>query len=1045
MKPLKLTMQAFGPYAGNEEIDFTSLGNRTMFVISGKTGSGKTTIFDAISYAIYGKASGEDRNGPDLRSQFAKDELLTEVSLDFSLRNKAYSITRSPQQLKKKDKGEGYTQIGAKAELYMWTENGEKKLLASKISDVEEKIKEIMLIDANQFRQILMIPQGEFRKLLTSDSKDKELILQRLFHTQIYKMVEEKLKAEATDLKKSVEDQVQARNEQIRRIQALTNEELREYLDADSVNDTIIMPLLKTEIAGMSKELEQLNLQLKAKRLEEDKLKGQLIEAEGLLKQLQMQEELKGQKASLLSQEEIFNEKEKQVQRAHKAALLAKQEELCHRLKREVDQLDGNLKSILTEIEKLNGLLQQHEHHLQKELERDEERQAALAEVNRLVNMREDVYSFAAFLKETHKKDAELKAAKQKQSQSETILEQLDTQIANLKKQKEEIEKGKLIYLENEGKIDKLKSELDRFEKYEMLLVRLQKAEKNLSSMTARYENTTARYTDARAMVEQLEGKWMHGQAAILAAKLQSGEACPVCGSEHHPSPARQHDDSIPTEEEIKAAKAQRDKWEKEKSADEAAFYQSQSTEAAQKEAVEEIIREIRSFRADFTADQLAIIKTEAVTAKNRLVQSQEKLANQIKQHDKVKIEIEKREVEKVNVQNAIHQVSVLINDLTVQFTEKMTNLSRMMNVIPENLRSEEEYEKALLASKNRHEVLVKQLEEAQQRLQQVKEKLSNESARLLDAQNHHTTKKQELDAEREIFVHKLSEQGFEKYGTYAESKRSEPEMNSLEAAIRNYREELRSVSDRLKELTDRLIDVKTPDVDGLKLEVEKITSDIEALNQQHTNLFVKKRDNEEIYSRVESLNEQMKVLEERYKLIGHLYEIAKGQNNFRVTFERYVLASFLDDILREANGRLRKMTSGRFQLLRKTDRSKGNAQSGLELLVFDQYTGQERHVKTLSGGESFKASLSLALGLADVVQNYAGGVSLETMFIDEGFGTLDPESLDQAIEALMDIQSSGRLVGIISHVPELKERIDVRLEVRADQTGSRTEFVFTN
>src|SRR4051794_30999974 len=255
MKPLKLTMQAFGPYAGTEVIDFTELGNRTMFVISGKTGAGKTTIFDAISYAIYGKASGEDRNGPELRSQFAKDELVTEVSLDFSLRNKAFSITRSPQQLKKKDKGDGYTQIGAKAELYMWAENGEKKLLASKINDVEEKIKEIMLIDANQFRQILMIPQGEFRKLLTSDSKDKEMILQRLFHTELYKMVEEKLKIEATDLKKSVEDQVQARNEAIRRIQAVTNEELREYLDVESVNDTIIMPLLQAEIEGMAEML----------------------------------------------------------------------------------------------------------------------------------------------------------------------------------------------------------------------------------------------------------------------------------------------------------------------------------------------------------------------------------------------------------------------------------------------------------------------------------------------------------------------------------------------------------------------------------------------------------------------------------------------------------------------------------------------------------------------------------------------------------------------------------------------------------------------
>lgn len=1045
MKPLKLTMQAFGPYAGNEEIDFTALGNRTMFVISGKTGSGKTTIFDAISYAIYGKASGEDRNGPELRSQFAKDELLTEVSLDFSLRNKAYSITRSPQQLKKKEKGDGYTQLGAKAELYMWAENGEKKLLASKINDVEEKIKEIMLIDANQFRQILMIPQGEFRKLLTSDSKDKELILQRLFHTQLYKMVEDKLKEEATVLKRTVEDQVQSRNEAIRRIQAVTNEELRGYLDADSVNDTIIMPLLKAEIAGMGEVLEQLNNQLKEKVQEQDKLKGQLFEAEAILKQLQTKEELKGHKARLVSQEEVFIEKEQQVERAQKAALLAKQEELCHRLKRELDQHEANLKSIQLEIEKWNGLLKKHEQQLQLELEREDERQAALDEVNSLINMKEDVYSFAALLKETKNKDAELKAAKEKHTQSEQLLEQLGTQIGFLNQQKEEIEKGKLTYLENEGRIEKLNSELDRYEKFETLLGRRQKAEQTLKTTTARYENTTARFTDARAMVENLERKWMHGQAAILAAKLQSGEACPVCGSEHHPSPAIQHDDSIPTEEEMKAAKAQAAKWEKDKSADEAQFYQNQSLVAAQREAVTEILQEISMVRPDFTESDLPHAKLDAATAKNQLVQNQEKLAAQIKQLDQVRLDLEKRESEKINLQNTIHQVSALVNELTAQFTEKKTNLSRMMKVIPENLRSEAEYEKALASSRNRRETLIKQLEEAQKQLQMVNEKLSNEKARLLDAEKHFASKKQELETEREIFINKLTEQGFEKYGLYATSKRTEVEIRNLESEIRSYREELRSVSDRLRELTDLLIDVKTPDVEGLKLELAKASSEIDALNQQLTNLFVKKRDNEEIYLRVEGLNEQMKVLEERYKLIGHLYDIAKGQNNFRVTFERYVLAAFLDDILREANGRLRKMTSGRFQLLRKTDRSKGNAQSGLELLVFDQYTGQERHVKTLSGGESFKASLSLALGLADVVQNYAGGVSLETMFIDEGFGTLDPESLDQAIEALMDIQSSGRLVGIISHVPELKERIDVRLEVMADQTGSRTEFMFTN
>lgn len=1038
-------MQAFGPYADVETIDFTELGNHTMFVISGKTGSGKTTIFDAISYAIYGKASGEDRNGPELRSQFAKEDLPTEVSLDFSLRNKVYSITRSPQQLKKKEKGEGYTTLPAKAELYIWDENGEKKILASKINDVEEKIKEIMLIDSNQFRQILMIPQGEFRKLLTSDSKDKEVILQRLFHTQIYKMVEEKLKVEASELKKSVEDQVQARNEAIRRIQVETNAELKGYLDADSVNNTIIMPLLKDEISGISGLIEKLVAALKEKEQEQDRLKEKLFEAEAILKQLQTKEALTQQKNQLEQQADLFVEKEKQVQLAQKAALLAKQEELCHRLKRELDQVQANVTSIQTEMDRSLVTVKKDEEQLQTELNREEERKTAQEDMNRLINMKEDVYSFSALVKMAEKMEASLNVTKEKQLLAERNLERLDVLFKNLQKKKAEIETGKITYLENERQVEKLLAELERLEKYELFLGRHQKAEQELKMKTAKYENSVARWNDAKALLEELENKWMHGQASLLAARLQSGDACPVCGSEHHPAPALLAGTGIPTEDDLKAAKQQAVELEKEKSAAESKFFECKSAEHSQREAVAEMLLEILNHRPEFTDFDLQEAKSEVLNRKNLLIQTQNMLSQQIRQLDQITLDLEKSESEKGKLQNEIQQFAAEVTDLTVQFTEKNTELMRLMKVIPENIRSEAEYEKSVAASIKQHEMLLQKLEEAKQRVQAGKEKLSAESARLQDAKKYHEAKQSELQKEREIFINKLAEQGFENYGVYNGSKKSEVEIQTIEKQIRSYREEFRSVTDRLHELTERLTDVKTPDVEGLKTMLENLGREIEELNQRRTDLIVKKRDNEAIYQRVEKLNEQMKVLEERYKLIGHLFDIAKGQNTYRITFERYVLASFLDDILREANGRLRKMTSGRFQLLRKTDRSKGNVQSGLELLVYDQYTGQERHVKTLSGGESFKAALSLALGLADVVQNYAGGVSLETMFIDEGFGTLDPESLDQAIEALMDIQSSGRLVGIISHVPELKERIDVRLEVIAGQTGSRTEFIFTN
>ncbi len=1038
-------MQAFGPYADVETIDFTELGNRTMFVISGKTGSGKTTIFDAISYAIYGKASGEDRNGPELRSQFARADLVTEVSLDFAIRNKVYSITRLPQQPKKKEKGEGFTTLPAKAELYSWDANGEKKLLATKINDVEEKIKEIMLIDSNQFRQILMIPQGEFRKLLTSDSKDKEVILQRLFHTQIYKMVEERLKTESSELKNSVEMQDQTRNENLRRIQAVTNDELKGYLEADSVNDMILMPLLQDEINGMESLLENLVISLKEKEQEQDALKGKLFEAETILKQIQTREALKEEKIKLESQGDMFAEKEKQVQLAHKAALLAQQEELCHRLKRELDQLKENVTSIQSEIEKLDVLSKQYEQQWQAENEREGERQTALEVINQLINMKDDVYSFAALVKESALVEASLKSAKEKQVAAENNLQGLEDKVKKLQDKKAEIEKGQLKFLENERQLEKMQAELERLEKYELYLGRHQNALKDLKLKAGNFENTSARYLDAKALVEELENKWLHGQASLLAARLTTGEACPVCGSEHHPSPASADEALIPNEEDLKSAKQQAVLLEKEKAAAESLFFESQSIEKTQRENCDELLKEIRSYRVDFKETDLHVTKSEIFVGKNNLQNAQKALNEQVKMLDQIDKHLEKSDSEKTALKSAIQQLSAHVTELTVHVTEKKTNLSRMMKVIPENLRTETAYEEALKISKNQHEMLVKRLEEAQQRLQAVKEKQSAETARLQDAVKHHSSKEQELKTEREIFVTKLAEQGFENYSLYHSSKKTENEIRIIEDEIRSYREELRSVSDRLNELTELLQDVKKPDVEGLKTSLEKLALEIIELTNQRTDLFVKRRDNLEIYNNVERINEQMKVLEERYKLIGHLHEIAKGQNTYRITFERYVLAAFLDDILREANVRLRKMTAGRFELLRKTDRSKGNVQSGLELLVFDQYTGQERHVKTLSGGESFKASLSLALGLADVVQNYAGGVSLETMFIDEGFGTLDPESLDQAIEALMDIQSSGRLVGIISHVPELKERIDIRLEVIAGQSGSRTEFVFTN
>jgi DNA repair protein SbcC/Rad50 len=1039
-------MQAFGPYASTETIDFTLLHSRTMFVISGKTGSGKTTIFDGISYAIYGKASGEDRNGQDLRSQFAKEELSTEVSLEFRLKNKVYLIKRSPQQEKKKDRGEGFKKVGATAELYTIDENGHKKLLAGNVREVDEKIKEIMLIDSNQFRQILMIPQGEFRKLLISDSKEKEVILQRLFHTELYKRIEDKLKEEATALKTSVEKYARDRDQAIRSISVLFKEELIKELNEEIMNDLLILPLLKEEIKLMDDHVQGLQKEALIKEAEKDKVQQQLFDAEAKLKQIQLMHELKQKKEQLEQQQEIIKDKEEQIVLAQKAAVLVQQEELCHRLKKELDHAQKNYELTTTRVHSAKEALKQWESELTIEKERETDRNAAMEAINHLRNMEPDVRSLAAVSTEVTQLKRELEYNKKENKTIEENLKVIENQFLLYQEEKKSIESGQQKYFEIERKLDKLEKEYELLENVELQQTRYLKARSVLKDSTGYFQHTNARFEDAKALVENLEKNWLHGQAAILASQLRPGHECPVCGSDHHPNPAIETHHEIPNEDDINAAKLQLASIEKEKREAESSLFKAQSTEKILKETLDDLVSKVALRHSEESQEtDINILKQSVWGEKQLLLVEQQDWEKKLQRLEQLTEILNKLEKERETFSIQLRKRTEELNSVVIQFTEKNTVYTGMLDKVPENLRALHTFEKELQKALQHYEELIKRFEQVQQQYQQTKELVTTETVRLEETEKFVKEAEVKLTIEREAFVTKMMEQGFQGFASYHGAKKSAQEITNIQQEVRQYWEDYRSVSDRYNDLFSALNGVREPDVAGLTTVLQTIKNEIETLQKEVTQLLVKRNENKRIAEKVVTINEEIKSLEDKYDLIGDLYDISKGQNTYRITFERYVLASFLDDILREANARLEKMTNGRYELNRKTDRSKGNVQSGLELLVYDQYTGQERHVKTLSGGESFKASLSLALGLADVVQQYAGGVSLDTMFIDEGFGTLDPESLDQAIEALIDIQSTGRLVGIISHVPELKERIDARLEVIATQSGSTTEFYFIN
>lgn len=1044
MRPLKLTMQAFGPYAHKEVIDFTVLGNRTMFVISGKTGSGKTTIFDGISYAIYGKASGEDRNGQELRSQFADDFLLTEVSFEFKLKEKRYLITRSPQQEKKKERGDGFTTIGAKAELFTFDEEGKELLVASSVRDVDEKVKEIMQIDSNQFRQILMIPQGEFRKLLTSDSKEKENILQRLFHTEMYKRIEDKLKEQAQGLKKEVEQKVILRTNSLSKIAAVFNKDLIAQMAQDSENDVAILPLLEREIESMEKEVGRLQTKVDEKNKERDVIKQHLFEAESIIKQMKLKEDLSTRLKELESQKTEYTEIEKKIDLAQKAAVLAQQEEICHHLKRQIDDRKEEEKAIRTSIEALKAQLMEADQLYKEEITKEEERKQLANYLVELKNMEKDVLQYAEVEGKLHQLTKAMKSHASKQEILQKQRKEKEITIQKYKERIKQLDGMKELLLDNKDKIRNLQTILERINEYMEVEHTSMKRKSDANSKKQLLDQVLNRYDDAKALVEELENKWIANQSLILAASLKVDEACPVCGSVHHPSPATNHLHTEDfSEEDRKSAKKDLESIEKEKTKAETAWLEANTQWKWYTEDAKNKLKKVVDIYPLFSDGDSAIT---ANTIKNQLQElslEQKKLEAQTIEMEKMKLSLSDVEVQFQEVQALLEQTTEVIRETTIEYTEQNTTLKKMQDTIPADLRELPKYKKVSQESMLRLEKLEAQFALAQEKLQNTKEKSQKELVRLESLEKQIRQLSESLQTERDIFLEKMAKQGFPTYRSYAESKLQEQEVEKLKAAVQAYREECRSASDRLKDLEVALKDIAVPNIEELETKLTRIVEEANRFQQEHTNMIIKQKDNKEIQAQVLEINRKVKELENQFNLVGHLYDISRGQNAQRITFERYVLASFLDEILLQANSRLKKMTSGRYKLVRKSDRSKGNVQSGLELLVFDQYTGQERHVKTLSGGESFKAALSLALGLSDVVQNFAGGISLETMFIDEGFGTLDPESLDQAIETLMDIQNAGRLVGVISHVPELKDRMEVRLEVIAGQTGSTTRFEY--
>lgn len=869
MKPLKLTMRAFGPYAGETVIDFEKLQGRHLFLICGPTGAGKTTILDAMCYALYGKTSG-DRTGEKMRSDYADSSERTEVIFDFMLGDKTYRATRSPAQMVDKKRGSGQTLAAMQASL---SELEDGKEINTLRTGIEEAAGKLIGLNADQFCQVILLPQGDFRKLLVAKADEREAILKQLFKTQRF-----------SEFKDSLKDRLDAK--------------VREKMEKQTREDQILSSSGATDEKQLSQMVEEAGKELK--------------EAQDIVK----------------SREKESNEF------------------------REVYQKETALMGHFTELEKA---LKQ-DAALKNEEGRMKEMEASLSLVRSARELAPYFVQLDGITREGKQEAVKLKTARADMETYSKLNETLEKRIQELDAMKEKREEERKTALKMQDLVPKAKLYGAAVQALKNAKNALSRAEEETKRLQAAAEAAKKARDEQKEKADAVRKSYIEGQAFLLAEGLEDGVPCPVCGAIHHPAPARGGDHVAKAEDveraqkEYERASAAYDRANDTKEKHSTGAYAKAMSDHAKADAQMKTLEEIPEAYRD--PKYLEAESTRLLTDIRKWEQDKETAAAQLRKAGA---------------------------DLSAS-------------------------QAACRNAEERREELVKKYRETESVLKEASDKAGFQS----------------LDECKEWYKKKDTEE-------------------SVRKTLEQYRADRKSTEERIKAEEQETAGKERPDMLALNEKSKALQDQLKKASERAAALKERTETLQKAVSDARAIEKELEDLRKEEGLIRGLYDLTSGKKT-RITLERYVLGTLLDDVANAANLRLLSMSRRRYSLHRMTDES-GLGKGGLSLEVSDSFTGRSRPANTLSGGETFLASLSLALGLADVVQSRQGGVRLDTMFIDEGFGTLDPDSLNSAMNTLIDLQNTGRMVGIISHVPELEERIDARLRITPAEKGSKAEF----
>ncbi|GAA7761356.1 MULTISPECIES: AAA family ATPase [Cupriavidus] len=1011
MKPLYLKLQAFGPFAATETIDFTRLGDQAFFLIHGPTGAGKTTLLDAICFALYGDTSGGERSAQDMRSANADPALRTEVTLEFSLGATRYRVTRSPTQDRPSPRAAGgFVKETAKAQLDAQVD-GEWKSHASQPVRVTDAVRVLLGFDSAQFRQVIVLPQGRFRELLTADSKARQSILERLFQTELYRRVEELLKEQAASIRREAEEI------SVRRKTLLDQYQLPSELALDE------------RIAAHRETLSELERREALARAGSEAAQASLRKGELESTQIKAWKEAEGAYAVLSARVPAVDTDRARLQAARRAAQVTPVAQLLEVARQDQTAALAANAAAGTRVASASRAADIATGALRAEQARGEARLAAQRTVAKLEAILPQARRLGVLRNGVALASTGLAAA---QVALTAKAKARDAAVAAAKTLEGELELARRDGANAQAlqlQLGLARERATRVARCRQLDAELGPLRESLAAAEAGASRAMQTRDTARVAMRQAESDWRFGQAARLAAGVKRGEPCPVCGGKDHPALAQQTL-ALVTDEDLDTTRAALQHAD-EALADAQAVRQKAEANVAQCQVRLADLREgagdvsdagVQALDQEIQTLTASGAKAEAAATRAERLAAQTIQARQAQESAEAAVQAAEGAL-----RTAMHEHAQLDGEWRAASAQ-----------VPEDSRDPDVVTASLEAAQREAGALEAALQAAQGAERDAVALLAGANAALAAAREA-TTRAEERAAQRDAaFVEALATAGFAGADDYRAASLADDATRVLDDAVRAFDVDLARAAEWRQRTAEIGQALQTPDMPALLAARDAAAVQLEAAIRQRSELAAVRDALLQCKGLLDSLAAEGRDVETRYAVLGRLSEVANGNNPRRMTFQRFVLATLLDEVLEAASLRLLRMSRGRYALQRVREQGDQRVAGGLDLEVFDHDTGGTRPANTLSGGEGFLASLSLALGLADVVQSRAGGIQLDTLFVDEGFGTLDPESLDFAIRTLLDLQQAGRLVGIISHVTELRERIDVRLEVRPGVAGSQ-------